>query len=154
MEIEDHLKMHYQKMQKFCVYQERCQQEVREKLQSFDLSQRDIDSIIATLISEGYVNEERFAIQFAGGKFRIKHWGKLKINAALQRHNISSYCINKALKELPETDYYEKMCWLMEREFNKITEENILIKNNKVAKALITKGYEPDLIWREIGSGF
>ena len=59
---------------------------------------KDVDEIIADLIDENYVNEERFAIQYAGGKFRMKHWGKNKIKQALKQKQVSDYCIKKALK--------------------------------------------------------
>lgn len=154
MNIPDEIKKYYAKAQRYCVYQERCQQEVRNKLLSYGLPSADIEFIVAALISDNFINEERYAIQFAGGKFRIKHWGKLKITAALKANGISEYCINKALRELPYKDYYKKMCWLMDRESKKIKEKNIIVKNNMVAKALMTKGYEPDMIWNEIGSGF
>ena len=65
------------KLANFCAYQERSQQEVREKLVKMGILSDDLEDIIAFLISENFLNEERFAIAFAGGKFRIKHWGKL-----------------------------------------------------------------------------
>ena len=65
------------KLANFCAYQERSQQEVREKLVKMGISSDDLEDIIVFLISENFLNEERFAIAYAGGKFRVKHWGKL-----------------------------------------------------------------------------
>ncbi len=88
------------KIKQYCAYQERCHSEVRDKLYSFGLHKNEVEEIISTLITENYLNEERFAIHFAGGKFRMKQWGKVKIKKALKYKQVSDYCIRKALKEI------------------------------------------------------
>src|SRR5690606_29368486 len=93
-----------QKARHYCGYQERCHQEVKEKLYSFCLRKDEVEELLRTLIQENYLNEERFAIQFAGGKFRIKQWGKVKIQHALKQKQVSEYCIRKALASLDEED--------------------------------------------------
>src|ERR1041384_3800157 len=95
----------FKKIKQYCAYQERCHSEVREKLYSFELYKKDVEQIISQLIEENYVNEERFAIQYAGGKFRMKQWGKVKIKHALKQKQVSEYAIKKALKEINEKDY-------------------------------------------------
>src|ERR1700759_3068685 len=94
-----------QKLRHYCGYQERSHQEVREKLYSFGLRKPDVENAIATLIGEDQLNEERFAIQFAGGHFRLKHWGRVKIQYELKQKRVSDYCIKKALAAIDETDY-------------------------------------------------
>ena len=93
------------KIKQYCAYQERCHAEVRDKLYSFGLYKKDAEFIISQLISENYLNEERFAILYAGGKFRIKQWGRVKIKHALRQKQVSEYSIKKALKEISESDY-------------------------------------------------
>ena len=80
-----------QKLKHYCAYQERCHQEVKEKLYSLEMHKQDVEIIISQLIEENYLNEERFAIQYAGSKFRIKHWGKVKIKHALKQKQVSEY---------------------------------------------------------------
>src|ERR1700744_6284152 len=82
-----------QKAQHYCAYQERCHSEVKEKLYSIGLRKNDVEELMATLVEENYLNEERFAVQFAGGRFRIKHWGKVKIKFELKKKQVSDYCI-------------------------------------------------------------
>ena len=94
-----------QKAKQYCAYQERCHSEVKEKLYSFGLHKKEVDELLSNLIGENYLNEERFAIQFAGGKFRIKQWGRVKIKYALKQKQVSEYCIKKALASIPENDY-------------------------------------------------
>lgn len=135
------------KIKQYCAYQERCHAEVKEKLYSFGLYKKEVESIIAGLIEENYLNEERFAIQYAGGKFRIKHWGKNKIKQALKQKQVSDYCIKKALKEIDDTDYKKSFEKLVEIKMKMIkSEKNIFIKKRKLQDYLLMKGYEVNLV--------
>src|SRR5215475_10354937 len=94
-----------QKLRHYCGYQERCHSEVREKLYELGVWKKDHDEIIATLIEENYLNEERFAIAFAGGKFRVKQWGRVKIKYELKQKQVNDYSIRKALQQIDEKKY-------------------------------------------------
>ena len=87
-----------QKIKHYCAYQERCHNEVKEKLYNLGVWKKEHDEIIATLIEENYLNEERFAIAFAGGRFRIKKWGRVKIKYELKQKQVSDYCIKKSIE--------------------------------------------------------
>ena len=88
-----------QKLRQYCAYQERSHKEVQQKLWDLGVKRMDHDEIISTLIEEDYLNEERFAKAFAGGKFRMKDWGRKKILYALKEKGVSEYNIKKAMKE-------------------------------------------------------
>jgi len=94
-----------QKLKHYCGYQERCHSEVREKLYQLGVWKKDHDEITAALIEQGYLNEERFAIAFAGGRFRQKEWGRIKIKYELKQKQVSDYSIKKALKQINEEEY-------------------------------------------------
>ena len=135
------------KIKQYCAYQERCHMEVREKLYSFGLHKNEVDEIISTLITENYLNEERFAIHFAGGKFRMKQWGKIKIKQALKNKQVSEYCIRKALKEIDNNEYRQTFFKLAEQKLKTLkTEKNIFIKKRKLQDFLLQKGYEREMI--------
>jgi len=134
----------------YCAYQERCQQEVRDKLYYWGLHKDDVESMIAHLISEGYINEERFAITFAGGKFRIKKWGKNKIVNELKHRNISKYCINKAIQEIDKSDYIKSLQQIIQKKSKEIKEKNTYKKANKIALYCISRGYESEMVWNMI----
>ena len=135
------------KIKQYCAYQERCHAEVKEKLYSFGLNGKEADEIIAGLINENYLNEERFAIIYAGGKFRLKHWGKSKIRQSLKLKLVSDYCIKKALQEIDEADYMRTFKKLSEQKLKTLTsEKNILAKKRKLQDFLLQKGYERNLI--------
>jgi regulatory protein len=140
-----------QKARHFCAYQERCHKEVKEKLYSLGISKRDSEEIMAELVQDNYLNEERFAIQFAGGKFRIKNWGKVKIKYELKQKNISEYCIKKALSEIDEEDYLKTFQKLASDKKKSLkSEKNIFIKKRKLQDFLIAKGFEKDLIFERL----
>ena len=134
----------------FCAYQERYQQEVRNRLYEYGLHQDEVEEVLSDLISDGFVNEERFAKAYAGGKFRIKKWGRLKISRELKQRKISDYCVKKGLEEIDEEDYKNTLDDLILRKAGSIQEENSFLLNRKVATYLIGKGYEPEYVWTSI----
>jgi regulatory protein len=128
------------KLASFCAYQERCHAEVREKLATFQLSADEIEEVIAKLIEENFLNEQRFAVAFAGGKFRVKQWGKLKIRYELKQKGISETCIRKALTEIADEDYYATLETLATKKAENET------NRQKIYQFLLGKGYESGLI--------
>ena len=135
------------KARKYCDYQERSQQELRDKLYEWGLHKKEVELCITLMIEEGYMNEERFAIAYAGGKFRIKQWGRIKIKLALKQKRVSDYCIRKALNEIDENEYFKTMEKSIAQYSKKVTEKNPMKKRYKVAQYIIGKGFEPDLVW-------
>jgi len=138
------------KIMAFCSYQERTQQEVRDKLYGFGLYKDVVEVLIVRLLEENYLNEERFAKAFAGGKFRIKQWGRIKIIEALKQKQLSSYCIKQAMKEISTGDYEQTLVSLIEKREEKETEENGYKRKHKTAQFIIGKGFEPELVWEII----
>ena len=135
------------KLKQYCSYQERCHAEVKEKLFTYGVYKNDADEIISKLIEENYLNEERFALMFAGGKFRIKHWGKVKIKNELKQKGISDYCLKKALAAIDKDAYQKTLYKLAELKLKTLkSEKNIFIKKRKLQDHLLMKGYEADLV--------
>jgi regulatory protein len=140
------------KICRYCAYQERTHREVRQKLYSMGLSTDDVEETIAFLITNGFLNEERFAIAYAGGKFRQLKWGRLKIINGLERKGVSSACIRRGLTEIGEDDYLETLNMLLEEKLTVLDEPDAYVKRNKVSRYAIGKGYEPDLVWAVVKS--
>jgi regulatory protein len=134
------------KIQQYCSYQERSHFEVKEKLYSYGLNKMEVENIIAKLIEANFLNEERFAIQFAGGKFRIKKWGKIKISYELKLKKVSIRNIQTALNEIDETSYKTTLQKLIQTKWNSLKNETELVKKLKTTKYLQQKGYEKNLI--------
>lgn len=136
-----------QKAKHYCAYQERSHAEVKEKLYGFGLYKKEVEELLSTLIEENYLNEERFAIAFAGGHFRTKHWGRVKIKYQLKQKQVSEYCIKKALKTIDEDDYQQTLQKLFDGKLKTLkSEKNIFIKKRKLQDYLLQKGFEMELI--------
>jgi regulatory protein len=135
-----------QKLRHYCGYQERCHNDVKEKLYNLGVRRKEHDEITATLIEEGYLNEERFAIAFAGGKFRVNHWGRIKIKYELKQKQVSDYSIKKALKQIDEEDYLKTLKKLAEEKYESLKGEQYLVRKKKTMDYLMQKGYESQFI--------
>lgn len=139
-----------QKALRYCAYQERCHQEVKNKLYELGLYSSDVDELLTYLITEGFLNEERYAKLFAGGKFRIKHWGRIKIIHALESKGLSKTCIRIGLKEIEEDDYLQTLEKLITEKASTFRGENSFIARDRISKSIIQKGYEPELVWKSL----
>ena len=140
----------FQKLKHFCGYQERCHSEVKEKLFSLGIGKVERDEIVSMLIEENYLNEERFAIAFAGGKFRLKQWGRIKIRSELKKRRVSDYCISKALKQINDKEYLQMMKKLSEKYSSSLKEEADIIRKKKTIDYLMQKGFEGELVYNTI----
>lgn len=135
-----------EQLRKYCAYQERCHKEVRSKLLSLKVYGDELEEVISCLISENFLNEERFARSYARGKFRMKQWGRIKIKQELKKRYISDYCIKKAMSEIDEKEYSATLQRLME----KFDEQHQTVDKRKHRQKKITslqrKGFEISVI--------
>jgi len=135
-----------EKIKNWCAYQERSHFETKAKLYEFGLSTTEVDEVIALLIGENFLNEERFAEAFTRGKFRIKHWGKNKIKNELKYRKISEYSIKKALKQIDDDDYYATLKKIIARKIAETKEKNEFKKKHKVYQYAVSRGFESNLV--------
>lgn len=129
------------RMKKYCDYQERCHQEVRNKLLQLGVYGMDLEEVIIQLIQEGFLNEERYARSFVRGKFRIKRWGKMKLVFELKKKKISSYCIEAGLEEIDDTAYQDAILYNIQKAKDAGNDNDYLIVNY-----LVRKGFEAELV--------
>ena len=134
-----------QRIRHYCAYQERAQQEVRDKLYELGMTKDEVEEIMSDLIADNFLNEERFAIQFAGGHFRIKGWGKVKIQHALQQKRVSSYNIKIGLKAIDGDAYLKTLEQLATKKWNSLKGERGLSRMAKTYAFLQQRGFEPIL---------
>lgn len=133
----------FQKIKHFCAYQERSHAETRDKLYSFGLYKNEVEELLSSLIQENYLNEERFAIAFAGGKFRMKQWGKVKIKYELKGKGVSEYNVKIALADIDEAVYTKTLYKQAELKMKSLrSETNLFSKRKKLRQYLLQKGFE------------
>ena len=139
-----------ERIKNYCALQDRCQWDVIQKLREWGLQQATKDHILEILITNKFIDEERFSTSFCRGKFRIKNWGKRKIINELRRKQISSICINTGLKEIDEKEYNLVLVKLFYQKESSIKDKNQFIRRTKIANFLIQRGFENNLVWDKI----
>ena len=138
------------KLAQYCAYQERCHKEVIDKLKQLGMVQEAIDHIIAHLITDNYLNEERFAKSFARGKFRVKKWGKNRIVNELKFRNISAFNIKAGLQEIGDDEYLKTLDELANNRVAQIKETHPQKRRKKLADYLLYRGWESHLVYDKI----
>jgi len=138
------------KLEYYCAYQERCHQEVENKLYAMKLDKNSKETIMLHLLENDFLNEERFAKVFVRGKFRIKKWGNRRIEKELKTRNISEYNIRSGLKEISESDYLKSFNELAKKRISQIKETNVYKKRKKLADYLLYRGWESDLVYNKV----
>jgi len=135
------------KLQRYCAYQDRCHSEVRSKLLDLGIYGDELEEVIAELITDNFLNEERFARSYARGKFNIKKWGRNRIKQELKRRHITAYCLRKAMEEIDEEDYQKSLETLIRKKADQMTKPFSFQNKQKLAAFVIRKGYESNLVW-------
>lgn len=138
------------KAEAYCAYQERAQQEVRDKLYDWGLHMEDVEQIISELISTNFLNEERFAKAFVMGKFRIKGWGKVKIKQHLKAKRLSDPLIKIALQQIDRDEYEQKLVDIIQKKTTLPLQQLTIQDKAKLIRYLQSKGYENALIFEKI----
>jgi len=138
------------RLEHYCAYQERCHKEVNQKLYEMKMIPEARDRIIVHLLQHNFLNEERFAKAFVRGKFRIKKWGKQRLQLELKRKDINKTIITIALKEIDIDEYFNTFNELAEKRLKMIRETNSQKKRKKLADYLFYRGWESHLVYDKI----
>ena len=138
------------KLERYCVYQDRCHKEIETKLKEFVLIEEARNQIVLHLLEHDFVNEERFSKSFARGKFRLKKWGKQRIVREMKQREISAYNIKVALREIDDDAYLETVFEITEKRNRLMNETNIFKRKKKLSDYLMRKGYEFELIYNTV----
>ncbi|MDA9356619.1 RecX family transcriptional regulator [Flavobacteriaceae bacterium] len=143
-----------QKLQRYCVYQDRCHKDVVNKMKLMKTPYSLYDNILVELIKDDFLNEERFAFSFIRGKFRIKKWGKIKLKNELFQRNITLALINNALDQINDEDYNKTFDELALKKFSYLNEEKSINSKKKFVSYLQYRGWENDLIFKKVNELF
>ncbi len=136
-------------MRQYCNYQERCHQDVRTKGLHLGFRSDELEEIISAMISEGLLDEERYARALARGKFRNNQWGKIKITQALKQHAVPEYCIRKAMTEIDDAEYKRAIKKLIATKQKSVGISKA--GNQKVISYLLQKGFEYEVVKEVMG---
>ncbi|MFL0353234.1 regulatory protein RecX [Xanthomarina sp. GH4-25] len=138
------------RLENYCAYQERCHKEVVKKLQGMRMIPEAIDVVVVHLLEHDFLNETRFAKTYVRGKFRVKKWGKRRLELELKKREISRFNRLEAFKEISEADYLSTFHALAEKKAESIRETNPLKKKKKLADYLLYRGWESHLVYDKV----
>ena len=141
-----------QKLRNFCAYQERCHKEVVQKLGEMGMIDAAVNQIVVSLISDNFLNEERFAFSYARGKFSQKHYGKIRIQRELKLRDIHPKLIQKALDKIDSTDFDDAFEVLADKKWESLKNENVLVKKKKFFDYMVYRGWETERIYDKLRS--
>lgn len=132
---------------RYCNYQERCHFEVKNKLYELGAKTTEVHQLLAEMVELNLLNEERYAFAIVRGRFRLKHWGRVKIIQHLKQHKVSEYCIKKAIKQIDPEEYWQVIQKLGNKKWQELRgERSKLTKKAKWYRFLLQKGFETSLI--------
>lgn len=134
------------RLMRFCAYRERSHKEVRNKLLELKVYGTNLEIIISELISEGFLNEERFARAYVRGKFKNNKWGRNKILNGLKANNVTSYCIQKGMEEIDEESYFDMLKSLLEKKLDTCEDLDKYTLRKRLNQYGIQKGYEYEIV--------
>jgi regulatory protein len=135
-----------QKLRFYCRYQQRCQGEIKEKLFALGVPKKDHDGLINELVKENCLNDERFAVAFTSGRFKMKQWGRKKIQQGLKEKRVSDEIAQKALGQINTKEYIATLAKLARERYASLKHEQYFVRKKKTMDYLMQKGYEVDLI--------
>ena len=135
-----------QKLRFYCRYQQRCQSEIKQKLFELGINTKDQEELMGELIKENSLNDERFAVAFVSGRFRLKQWGRKKIQHGLKEKRVSDEIAQKALEQIDQKEYMAVLNKLAKERYASLKHEQYLVRKKKTMDYLMQKGYEVDLI--------
>ena len=138
------------KLENYCTYQERCHQEVTQKLKQLGVFGTHMNTVISHLIEENYLNETRFAKHFVRGKFSIKKWGRKRLVRELKQRHISDWNIKNAMKEISDKAYWKTGQALAEKFWEANRNPPLAEQKKKVWNAMQYRGWETELIMENI----
>lgn len=129
-----------------CASSEHCCHDLREKLRRWGATEMESEEIMDYLISEKYIDEERFCRAYAKDKMRYNHWGRLKIDQGMRMLGLDAAWRRQALSELPEEEYLDILTRLLQSKARSVKAKNAYDRQAKLMRFALGRGFESSLI--------
>ena len=130
----------------YCAYQERTQHQVRVKAREWELEPDEIEELVAEMVTQKFVDEERYARSYVRGKYAARRWGRRLLMQGLREQKLSDYCIRAGMSEIDPDVYWENLLGLAAKKARAVAGESHPMKRKaKILAYLASKGYESDL---------
>lgn len=129
-----------------CSKKEYCSKAIREKLQTWELPEKDISQIMDFLIRHQFIDDRRYARIYAEDKFRFNHWGKQKITQMLRQKGISGEIITEALSSIDHSIYTESCLEILRQKLKALPPGDPYKTKGKLIRFALGKGFDYDTV--------
>ncbi len=136
------------RVQNICSKQEKCRRDIHEKLISWNLPDKEINTFIASLEKEGFIDEQRYAESFVRDKLRINKWGKRKIEYLLKQKHIPEHMISTSLDQIRNDEYKELLHTEIMKKLKSLRTTNSYEKKRKLIQFAQQRGFEYEVIYQ------
>lgn len=136
----------YLQLAALCAQAEHCQQEMRDKMRRWELDEMVQNRIIARLVKERYIDDERYARAFVKDKIRYNKWGRRKVQQALWQKRIDSEIQQRVLDEIDEKEYLDVLRPLLKQKRKSIRAASDYELNQKLVRFALGRGFGFDII--------
>ena len=136
----------YLQLAALCAQAEHCQQEMRDKMKRWELDETAQNRIVARLVKERYIDDERYARAFIKDKIRYNKWGRRKVQQALWLKHIDADIQQRVLDEIDEKEYLDVLRPLLKQKRKSIKAESDYELNQKLVRFVLGRGFGFDII--------
>ncbi len=139
------------KATEICSRSEKCSFDIVLKCREWQLPREETDQLVAFLIQEKFIDQQRYADSFVSDKFRFNKWGKIKLAYALRQKQMEEKYIREALSRLPVDAYREVLSDLLSAKARSVIAKDAYTRRNKLLAFALSHGFEQEEAIRVIG---
>ena len=136
----------YAKLTALCARSEHCQHDMLEKMRQWGVSEEEQAQVMARLVSERYVDDERYTRAFVNDKIRYNKWGRRKVEQALWQKRIDEDIRKRVLDEVDDDEYLSVLRPLLKQKRKSIKANSDYELNQKLMRFAVGRGFTFDII--------
>lgn len=136
----------YTKAAAYCSIAEHCEQEVKDKMRSWDVPEEMVEDILVDLKEGMFIDELRYCNAFVADKLKHNKWGRIKIRYELSRKRLPSTFIQEAMINVEEEGYIDMAYGLMSKKLKDIKAKDAYERKQKLFRFMAGRGFELDII--------
>ena len=136
----------YLRLAALCAQAEHCEQEMRDKMKRWGIEPDAQDRVVARLVKERYVDNERYARAFVKDKIRYNKWGRRKVMQALWMKRIDDDIQRSVLDEIDDKEYIDVLVPLLKQKRKTIKAKSDYELNQKLVRFALSRGFDFSII--------
>lgn len=136
----------YLRLAALCAQAEHCEYEMQEKMRRWEIADDAQARVMQRLITERYVDDERFARAFANDKVKYNKWGRRKVEQAMWLKHIAEDIRQRVLDSIDDEEYIVILRPLLQQKRRSVKAHNDYELRQKLIKFAIGRGFTMDII--------